>query len=262
MSKHFEYRKMDNLINHNIYKINELIGNVKNVSIEAKLLDNKKFVIDDTIINLLSFEDSTGIINALLITDKIDCVIFKLNSYYRVRGNIVILDKDKIIDFSELISKINVVNYFVKDMKLLCVRSVQHIEVKPLITSIQLSLYHNNKNDLIELEIPISAIDLLEINKISTSIMYLKNGKYDEIVVCDCLWLRLLNSKLKKDTSKLLLEDISIFSIILLFNNGDKKYYNLPYYSNNGLKNNLQRIDKKENNIIIMLDEDLKRDYV
>ncbi len=136
LSEHIGYRKVDDLNNNHIHKINELIGNGKNVSIEAKLIDNRKFVIDDTIVNHLSFEDNTGVINALLITDKVDYVRFKVNSHYRVRGSIVILDKDKKIDFSELISRINIVNYFVKDMKLLCVRSAQHIQDKTLIISI------------------------------------------------------------------------------------------------------------------------------
>ena len=258
MSKHIEYRKVDDLNNNHIYKINELIGNGKNVSIEAKLIDNRKFVIDNTIINLLSFEDNTGVINALLITDKVDYVRFKVNSHYRVRGNIVILDKDKIIDFSELISKINIVNYFVKDMKLLCVRSVQHIQDKTLITSIKLSLYHNNKNDLVELNIPISAIEVLEINKISNSILYLKDGNYDEIINCGCLWLRLLIDKMDKKTTKILLGDICIFTIALFMDNGEKKYYNLPYYSDDGENNNLQRINKEDNKIIINISEELK----
>ena len=259
MSKHIEYRKVSNIsVNNNIFKIDEVIGNGKNITIEAQLIDNKKFVIDDTIINLLTFKDNTGIINALLITDKVDYIRFKVNNYYRVRGNLIILDKEKIIDFSELISKINIVNYFVKDMKLLCIRSVQHIEDKPLITSIILSLYHNNYNDLVELDIPIYAVDGLEINKISTSILYLKNGNYDEIINCGCLWLRLLVDRLNKKTTKILLGNICIFTIALFMDNGEKKYYNLPYYSNDGENNNLQRINKKNDEIVIVLDEDLK----
>ena len=85
------YKKTRDIIN-NIYKISELVGNSKNVSIEAKLIDNKRFVIDDTVVNILSFEDSTGVINALLISDKED--------YIRLKDSFI-LTKDKMKEARE-----------------------------------------------------------------------------------------------------------------------------------------------------------------
>lgn len=55
----------------------------------------------------------------------------------------------------------------------------------------------------------------------------------------------------------MLLDDICLLSITLLFDNEDKKYYNLPYHSNDGEKNDLQIIDKKNNKIIIHVDENM-----
>ncbi len=109
-----------------------------------------------------------------------------------------------------------------------------------------------------ELNIPISAIEVLEINKISNSILYLKNENYDEIINCGCLWLRLLVDKLDKKTAKILLEDICIFTIALFMDNDEMKYYNLPYYSDAGENNNLQRINKEDNKTIININEKLK----
>lgn len=262
LSKHIEYKKVSNTVINNVYKINELIGNSSNITIEAKLIDSKRFVIDDAVITIFTFEDNTGIINALLICGKEDYIRYKNNNYYKVKGNVVVLDKEKLEDLEQLINKININNYLVRDMKLLCIRSIQHIENKLHINSIELSLYHNNKNDLINIKIPIEAVEVLEVNKITKSLLYLKNGNYDEIICCGCFLLRLLVNKLDKKITKTLLENICIFSIGLYFDNGNKEYYNLPYYSNDGNKNSLQRVNKYKNKIIIHMDEDYKYVFV
>ena len=51
----------------------------------------------------------------------------------------------------------------------------------------------NYKRGNTKLDIPIYEINGLEINKISTSITYLNNGKYEEVVGCSLLWLELIN---------------------------------------------------------------------
>lgn len=259
--KRFRYKYGD-VENTNISKINNLIGSGKNVSIEAKLIDNKRFDIDDIVINLLTFDDNTGVINTLIITSKSDYTKFKGNNYYRVSGNIKVYKKDTINDFSELLSKLNINNFIKNNIKLLCVRSIQRIDNKVLIDSVRLSLYHNNCNDLIKLDLPISSIDIMEINKINKSILYLKNGNYDETISCNELDMRIDINKINKKYVSILLSDICIFSIGLIFNNGESKYYNLPYYSSNGLINNLQRINKINNKISISIDEEYEYEFV
>ena len=236
-----------------IFNINDIVGKKKNVVIEATLIDYKVFEHHDVKATILKLKDSSGELTGLFVDEYND---LSKNSIYKIKGNVVLIDNIDIEDFNRIIDD-DIKKYIVGN-KLFCITSIELAKTKPLITSIQLSLYHNNKNDLVELNIPINAIEVLEINKISNSILYLKDGNYDEIINCSCLWLRLLVDKLDKKTTKILLGDICIFTIALFMDNGEKKYYNLPYYSNDDENNNLQRINREGNKIIIHMDEELK----
>lgn len=236
-----------------ITNISSIIGKKKNVVIEATLIDYKVFEHHDVKATILKLKDSSGELTGLFVDEYND---LSENSIYKIKGNVVLIDNIDIEDFNKIIN--DDLKKYVNDDKLFCITSIEKITNKPLITSIQLSLYHNNKNDLVKLNILINAVEVLEINKISNSILYLKDGNYDEIVNCGCLWLRLLVDKLDKKTAKILLGDICIFTIALFMDNGETKYYNLPYYSDDGENNNLQRINKEDNKIIININEELK----
>ena len=222
----------------------------KNITIEATLSDYKIINHHDITANILKLKLVDENITGLFIDEYCD---LEKNKKYKIRGNIIPIENIDVDGFNNLIAD-DIIKYTNKD-KILCITSIEKIKDQALITSIELSLYHNNENDLIELNIPISNVEVLNIKKISNSIYYLKDGKYDNITVCDGLELRLLLDKLSKKTSKLLLEDICVFSISLLFNNKSKKYYNLPYKSIYGEKNELQTIYKKDNKIIIIINE-------
>lgn len=262
MIKTIEYKKNNDVDITNISYINELVDSGKNICIEAKLINNRRFNMDDIIINLLTFKDNTGIINALIITNKVDYTHYKINQHYIVRGNIKIINKEIMVDFNKLISKLNISSYFIEDTKLLCVRSIQQVNNKLYIDYIELSLYHNNINDLKYIKIPASAIKTLEVDKISKSLIYLKDGSLDEVNECDRLDIKLLNNKLSGNVRYILLEDICIFSIGIYFNNGSKEYYNLPYYSNDGKRNNLLQVNKDKNTIYISVDEEYKYVFI
>ena len=262
MIKTVEYKRNNDVDITNVNYINELVGSGNNVCIEAKLIDNKRFAMDDIVINILTFKDKTGIINALIITNKTDYYKYEINKYYKVKGNIKIINKNMMIDFDRLISKLNINSYFIKVTKLLCVRSIQQVNNKPYINYIELSLYHNNKDDLKCIKIPTSAIKTLEIDKISKSLIYLKDGSLDEVNECDRLDIKLLKKELNNEISHILLEDICIFSIGIYFNDGSKEYYNLPYYSKDGKRNSLLQVNNNKNIIYISVDEEYKYVFI
>ena len=246
-------KKVSDNVSKDIVNINDIVGRKKNVIIEATLIDYKVFEHHDVKATILKLKDSSGELTGLFVDEYND---LSKNSIYKIKGNVVLIDNIDIEDFNKIID--DDIKKYTVDNKLFCITSIELVKTKPLITSIQLSLYHNNKNDLVELNIPTNAIEVLEINKISNSILYLKDGNYDEITNCGCLWLRLLVDKLDKKTAKILLGDICIFTIALFMDNGEMKYYNLPYYSDDGENNNLQRINKEDNKIIININEELK----
>ena len=241
----------NNVIDGNITNINDLADNKKNITIEATLIDYKIFKSGKTNITILYLKNNDNVITGLFIGEY----NLSKNNVYKLSGNITLIKDVDLTEFNQLIND-DINKYIIN--KLLCIKYIEQVESKPLITSIELSAFHNNKNDLTQINIPTTAIENLEINKISTSMIYLKDGRYEECDECGDLEIKLIIDKLEKNIIKLLSEDIYIFSINIFFNNGDKKYYNLPYYSNDGKNNILQRINKKDNKIIIIVDEELK----
>ena len=125
------------------------------------------------------------------------------------------------------------------------------------IKSIKLSIYYKN-NRIDHIDIPISSIKIFEINGISSSLIYIDNGRYDLIDTCRGLELELSTKYLDNNVVKKLLSNINIYTVNLIFNNNDKIYYNLPYYSKNGFNNNLQSIKKNDSKITILLGRNLK----
>lgn len=128
---------------------------------------------------------------------------------------------------------------------------------KSIIKSVELSLYHNYDEDLTKLDIPISNIEILEIDKITSKIIYLKDGHYDNIDKCGCLELKIRTDNLDENTIKILSEDICLFTVSIEFDDCIK-HYNLPYDSDDGELNNYQYIKYKDNTIYILVDEDSK----
>ena len=108
-------KKKDNNIDTNyISNIGDIYGNVKDVTLRAKLITIRVFEFADTIMCILNLDDGTGKISAFLINDKDDS--FKnlvksltVDNTYLARGNItdiVLLhisdiDKDYINDFKK-----------------------------------------------------------------------------------------------------------------------------------------------------------------
>ena len=100
-------KKKDNNIDTNyISNIGDIYGNVKDVTLRAKLITIRVFEFTDTIMCILNFYDNTGKISSFLINDK-DADFKNLiksltvDNTYLARGNITDIDKDYINDFKK-----------------------------------------------------------------------------------------------------------------------------------------------------------------
>lgn len=100
-------KKKDNNIDTNyISNIGDIYGNVKDVTLRAKLITIRVFEFTDTIMCILNFYDNTGKISSFLINDK-DADFKNLiksltvDNTYLVKGNITDIDEDYISDFKK-----------------------------------------------------------------------------------------------------------------------------------------------------------------
>ena len=225
----------------------------KNVIVEATLVDYKVFKYHDITATILKLKNEDDLITGLFVDEY--SVLIK-NNKYKIRGNIIPIKNIDIENFNQLMN--DDIKKYIDDDKLFCITAIEKIDEQPLLTSIEFSLLHNDKDDLIDLKIPMSAVEVLEIGNISKSISYLSNGRYHKTHTCSDLVMRLIVDELDKDTSKLLLEDICLFYISLSFEDGEEKYYNLPFYSKDDERNYLQKIEKKDNKIIIHISNEFK----
>ena len=71
VSKDINLKKIDTVVGNNyISKIGDIVGNIKNITIEATLKNFKKIELKDSIVVILDLEDNTGKINALLVVER------------------------------------------------------------------------------------------------------------------------------------------------------------------------------------------------
>ena len=100
-------KKKDNNIDTNyISNIGDIYGNVKDVTLRAKLITIRVFEFTDTIMCILNLDDGTGKISAFLINDKDDdfknlVKSLTVDNTYLARGNITDIDEDYISDFKK-----------------------------------------------------------------------------------------------------------------------------------------------------------------
>lgn len=212
-------------------KVSDYMNKKENMCLEATIVDYRVIKHHDITATILKLKDKDDIITGLFVDEYNNLI---KNNDYKIRGNIIPIKNIDIDDFNKIID--DDIKKYINDDKLFCITAIEPVKSNPLITSVELSLWHDDVNDLIKLKIPISAIEVLEIHKISTSIEYLKEGRYDNLTTCGSLVIRLSIDELGEKTVKVLLDDICLLSITLLFDNEDKKYYNLPYHSNDGEK--------------------------
>ena len=122
-------KKKDNNIDTNyISNIGDIYGNVKDVTLRAKLITIRVFEFTDTIMCILNFYDNTGKISAFLINNKDDS--FKnlvksltVDNTYLARGNITDIDKDYINDFKKE-TNTNLEDYLISD-KIFLIKAIK-----------------------------------------------------------------------------------------------------------------------------------------
>ena len=122
-------KKKDNNIDANyISNIGDLYGNVKDVTLKAKLTTIRVFEFTDTIMCILNLDDGTGKISAFLINDKDDdfknlVKSLTVDNTYLARGNITDIDKDYINDFKKE-TNTNLEDYLISD-KIFLIKAIK-----------------------------------------------------------------------------------------------------------------------------------------
>ena len=122
-------KKKDNNIDANyISNIGDIYGNVKDVTLKAKLTTIRVFEFTDTIMCILNLDDGTGKISAFLINDKDDdfknlVKSLTVDNTYLARGNITDIDKDYINDFKKE-TNTNLEDYLISD-KIFLIKAIK-----------------------------------------------------------------------------------------------------------------------------------------
>lgn len=134
MSKDIKLKSVNNVVNDSyISKINNIVENVRDITLEVEVKKYKIFELKDIILTILHFEDETGIICALLVGNRNDEDLKKIinnigvKNYYRVRGSISSLNENMYEDLNDMLSDdINIKDYLIGN-KLLSITGIQNI---------------------------------------------------------------------------------------------------------------------------------------
>ena len=83
-----------------ITSINDIAGEVKNITLKVEITDIKKVELEEGIIECLKLKDNSGIISGIIISNR-NKELNVVNKTYLVKGNVVILKEpnDKELDF-------------------------------------------------------------------------------------------------------------------------------------------------------------------
>jgi len=132
--KDIKLKSINNIVSDDyISKINNIVENIRDITLEVKLGKYKIFELKNVILTILHLEDKTGSICALLVGSR-DDESFKniinhigINSSYRVRGSISSLNEDMYEDLNDMLGNdINTKDYLIGD-KLLTITGIQNI---------------------------------------------------------------------------------------------------------------------------------------
>ncbi len=261
MSKNIKLKKTETIVEKKyISKIGDIADSIKNITIEAVLNNFKKFELKDSIVVILDLEDDTGKINALLIFERdeesVEIVknIIK-NNYYRINGSITQINEEMLSEFDDLVGNSESIKNYITSNKILAVRGIEKISSSLKIDKIRLS-YSMADKKLLDLDISFGGIKHFEINNITSTISHSTKGELLEFIDCGRLELIIYKNKLKESEINILLNSvIRLFSVGVFLENGKKDFYNLPYYSNEGSKNDLQFIYDDEDVVRIIVDK-------
>lgn len=235
---------------------------IKNKIYEMILKKYRVFGLEDTVVSILEFENEKKSKNlvGLLIGDPETDELYVINNLstnnkYNIRGNIINLDDDNFKELDVLIDDNRTLREYINTNEIFQILSITKVEENPKIKSVSLSMYYNeHSNDRIDINIPIENINLLRVWHISSDIEYLKNGEYAEFVSCDDFEVKINRNKMNKKYTNILLDNITIYSVGLFFDNGEFKFYNMPFCSDDGIYNKFQKIYSNKEEIEIIFD--------
>lgn len=134
MSKDIKLKSVNSIVSDDyISKINNIVENIRDITLEVKVSKYKIFELKNVILTILYLEDKTGSICALLVGSR-DDESFKniinhigINSSYRVRGSISSLNEEMYEDLNDILGNyINIKDYLIGD-KLLTITGIQNI---------------------------------------------------------------------------------------------------------------------------------------
>lgn len=249
--KDLKFKKTKNKIVNNNYTIINDIPLNKNIVIEAMVDDSKHFKVDNELICIIKLSDMSGSINGLFINNNIKLI---KNKKYKFQGRLISLKNKDTSDFDVLMS--NVIKDNIICDELFCIAAIEDVKENSKIKLLKISLTHSNSDELINLNIPVDAINNFEIFGIKNDRFMSKNYEFVDSLRFEECSIDLNIDKLNNETVKKLLNKNIIYTIEVVLNNGEDEYYNVPYYSDDGLENQYQNIKKINNIISIIIDKE------
>lgn len=240
---------------------------VKNKIYEMILKKYKVFSLEDTTIVILEFENESksDFLTGLLIEDSVADVKNKINnlvinSKYNIRGNVINLNNDNFEEFDVLVDDNKTLRQYLNNNEIFQVLSIKKVNDNPKIKSLSLSIYYNeHSNDRVDISIPIESVNTLSFGHITTDIEYVKDGDYVEFIDCDDFRVEINRNDIRKKDLDVLLDNITITSVSLFFDNGELISYNMPWCSDDGVYNKFQEIYSTKDLIRIIFDGRYKK---
>lgn len=235
---------------------------IKNKILTMILKKYRVFGLEDTAVSILEFENekkSKNLVGLLLgnpATDELNIINnLSTNNKYTIRGNIINLDDDNFKELDVLIDDNRTLREYINTNEIFQILSIKKVEENPKIKSVSLAMYYNeHSNDRTEINIPIENISFLRVWGISSDIEYLKNGEYADFNSCNDFKIKINKNKMNKNETNILLDNITICSVGLFFDNGEFKFYNMPFCSDDGIYNKFQKIYSNKEEIEIIFD--------
>lgn len=132
MTKEINLRNTSNKVSSNyISKISEIAGDkVKNVTIEATVIDHKNIEIEKGIITLLKLKDSSGTINGMLIgkrDDEHESLVQSINNNntFKLKGTIVKVEDEYLEELDRLTKSQLSIKDYITEERIICINALE-----------------------------------------------------------------------------------------------------------------------------------------
>lgn len=132
MTKEINLRNTSNKVSSNyISKISEIAGEkVKNITIEATVIDHKNIEIDKGIVTLLKLKDSSGTIDGMLIGKRDDehkalVQSIENNNTYKFRGTVVKAEAEYLAELETLTKSQLSIKDYITEERMICISALE-----------------------------------------------------------------------------------------------------------------------------------------